>query len=98
MARTLDWGELKTGTIAFAVVAAIAIFILFFARVGALHGDKSNIYVLTQDAEGVLEGTEVWLSGQKVGLVKDLHFRPPSTDTLQRLTIHTEILSDKCIS
>lgn len=95
MARSLDWRELKTGTIAFAVLTGIVVFILFFARVGALRGDKSNIYVLTQDAEGVLEGTEVWLSGQKIGLVKDLHFRPPSSDTLQRLAIHTEILSDK---
>ncbi|MEO5509816.1 MAG: MlaD family protein, partial [Longimicrobiales bacterium] len=95
MARSLDWRELKTGTIAFAVLSAIVIFILFFARVGALHGDKSTIYVLTQDAEGVLEGTEVWLSGQKIGLVKDLHYRAPSTDTLQRLVIHTDILSDR---
>ena len=95
MARTLEWRDLKTGTIAFAVLTALVLFILIFARVGALHGDKSDIYVLTQDAEGVLEGTEVWLSGQKIGLVKDLHYRPANTDTMQRLAIHTEILSER---
>src|SRR4029078_10704597 len=51
------------------------------------------IAVVAADARGVLSGTEVWLSGQKVGLVKDVHFRPPSTDTLERLAIHLEILS-----
>jgi phospholipid/cholesterol/gamma-HCH transport system substrate-binding protein len=61
--------------------------------VGALHGDTTNIYVVADDAPGVLSGTEVWLSGQKVGLVKDVHFRPPSTDTLERLAIHLEILT-----
>jgi phospholipid/cholesterol/gamma-HCH transport system substrate-binding protein len=95
MSRTLEWRELKTGTVALAVIIALVVSILLFARVGALHGDKSNIYVLTQDAEGVLEGTEVWLSGQKIGLVKDIHFRPVDSDTLQRLAIHTEILSNR---
>lgn len=95
MARTLQWSQLKTGTIAFVGLVVLVLSILLFARVGALHGDKSDIFVLTQDAEGVLEGTEVWLSGQKVGLVKDIHFRPISTDTAQRLALHAEILNDR---
>ena len=95
MARELRWTELKTGLIAFAVLFTLVVSILLFARVGALRGDKADIYVLSQDADGVLEGTEVWLSGQKVGLVKDIHFRPVSTDTFERLAIHTEILKDK---
>lgn len=95
MARPLEWRELKTGTVALAVLVSVIFGVLFFARVGALHGDKSNVYVLTQEADGVLEGTEVWLSGQKIGLVKDIHFRSISTDTVERLAIHTEILSDR---
>jgi ABC-type transporter Mla subunit MlaD len=93
MSRNLQWRELKTGIIAFAVIVGGALSILFFARVGALHGDTTDIYVVTDDAPGVLAGTEVWLSGQKVGLVKDIHFRPPTTDTLERLAIHLKILS-----
>ena len=93
MARTLAWRELKVGAISFAVIVALVLSILLFARVGALHGDTTNIYVVADDAPGVLSGTEVWLSGQKVGLVKDVHFRPPSTDTLERLAIHLEILT-----
>lgn len=93
MSRTLAWRDLKVGAISFAVIVTLVLSILLFARVGALHGDTTNIYVVADDAPGVLSGTEVWLSGQKVGLVKDVHFRPPSTDTLERLAIHLEILS-----
>jgi len=45
-------------------------------------------------AAGVLAGTEVWLGGKKEGLVKDVTFRPPSPDTLERLVIKTEILQE----
>ncbi|MEO8192427.1 MAG: MlaD family protein [Gemmatimonadales bacterium] len=95
MARNLEWRELKVGGIAFAVLISLAVSILLFARVGALHGDTSNIYVLTDDAPGVLNGTEVWLSGEKIGAVKDVHFRPITTDTLRRLAIHTEVFTGR---
>src|SRR5215217_3211070 len=95
MARNLAWRDLKTGVVAFATIVALALGILLFARVGALHGDTTNIYVVTDDAPGVLDGTEVWLSGQKIGLVRDVHFRSVRTDTLQRLAIHLQILSDR---
>jgi phospholipid/cholesterol/gamma-HCH transport system substrate-binding protein len=93
MARTLAWRDLKVGVISLTLIITLVLSILLFARVGALHGDTTNIYVVADDAPGVLSGTEVWLSGQKVGLVKDVHFRPPSSDTLERLAIHLEILS-----
>lgn len=95
MARTLHWRELSTGLIAIAAVAAVVVGTLFFARVGAIRGDKSTLYVLTDDVKGVLPGTEVWLSGEKVGLVKRVRFRSANTDTLQRLAIQAEILADK---
>jgi phospholipid/cholesterol/gamma-HCH transport system substrate-binding protein len=93
MSRNLAWRDLKTGTIAFFAIVGLAMSILLFARVGALHGDTTNIYVVTDDAPGVLNGTEVWLSGTKVGLVRDIHFRPVTTDTSQRLAIHLQVLT-----
>lgn len=95
MARDLEWRNLKTGIVAFAAIVGGALSILLFAKVGALHGDTAEIYVVTDDAPGVLEGTEVWLSGQKVGLVRDIHFRSVATDTTERLAIHLEILADR---
>src|SRR5215212_6409899 len=93
MARSVAWRDLKVGVVASAAIVTLVVSILLFARVGALHGDTTNIYVVADDAPGVLSGTEVWLSGAKIGLVKDVHFRPITTDTLERLAIHLEILS-----
>jgi phospholipid/cholesterol/gamma-HCH transport system substrate-binding protein len=82
------------GIVAAAVIGLVTVLILLFARVGALHGKKVTLYVVTDDASGVLAGTEVWLSGEKEGLVKDIKFRPASVDTLERLLIVTEVLKD----
>jgi hypothetical protein len=94
MPRQLHWGELTGGIIAVAVIAVLIIVILLFARVGQLHGKKVTLYVVTDEAAGVLPGTEVWLAGQKRGMVKEVSFRPPSTDTLERLLIRTEFLAE----
>lgn len=95
MAREIRWTELRIGVIAVMAIAATVLSILVFARVGALHGDTATLYVVTDNAVGVLPGTEVWLSGQKVGLVKAVRFRSTSTDTTERLAIETEILADQ---
>lgn len=92
MSRDHRWSELKVGIISGAVIAAIVIGVLVFARVGALHGDRSHLVVLTDHAPGVLPGTEVWLAGEKIGLVDKISFRPVSADTSKRLMIRTEIL------
>lgn len=95
MARKIHWTELRVGLIAAAALAGFVLFIMLFARVGALHGKKATLFVVTADATGVLKGTEVWLSGQKIGLVSDVRFRPTSADTSERLVIETEILADR---
>jgi hypothetical protein len=92
MPRQLHWRELTAGIIAVAAIAVLVMVTLVFARVGGLHGDKVTLYVVTDAATGVLKGTEVWLSGQEAGLVKDVSFRATSTDTLERLIIRTELL------
>ena len=51
--------------------------------------------MVTGDATGVLKGTEVWLSGQKIGLVRDVRFRSSSADTAERLIVEAEILTDR---
>jgi len=92
MPHHLHWRELKGGIVAVAVIAVIVFSIFAFARVGGLHGKKVTLYVVTDEAPGVLAGTEVWLAGEKDGLVKDISFRPPGTDTLERLLIKTQFL------
>jgi ABC-type transporter Mla subunit MlaD len=94
MPRQIHWRELTGGIIAVAVIAVLAVVTLVFARVGGLHGKKVTLYVLVEEATGVRKGTEVWLAGQKEGLVKGVSFRSASTDTLERLIIKTEFLEE----
>lgn len=94
MARQLHWRELTSGIVFAAVIGGVVVLTFLFARVGALHGKKVTLYVVADDATGVLSGTEVWLGGMKEGLVTDVSFRPPSTDTLERVLITTQLLKD----
>jgi hypothetical protein len=80
--------------IAAAAIATVTVAVLLFARVGGLHGKKVTLYVATDEASGVLSGTEVWLAGEKEGLVKDIKFRPATVPESQRLLITTEFLSE----
>lgn len=92
MPRHLHWTDLRGGMISAVAVVALVLATLFFARVGALHGRKVTLYVLADDATGVLAGTEVWLAGKHSGSVTGVSFRL-SADTVDRLLIKTEFLA-----
>jgi phospholipid/cholesterol/gamma-HCH transport system substrate-binding protein len=93
MARRLTWSDVRGGLIAcVAIVVAIA-GIFKFSHVGALHGDTFALHALVAEARGVTKGSEVWLSGQKIGKITNIYFRPPgAADTTQRIAIDMEIL------
>jgi phospholipid/cholesterol/gamma-HCH transport system substrate-binding protein len=94
MSSRVRWNELRIGLLSLAGIILAVLGILLFARVGALHGDTKQLYVTVDHAPGVLKGTDVWLLGRKVGLVKNITFRPITVDTLQRVAIETEILAE----
>lgn len=91
MARDTSWKNLKVGVISAAGIAALVAGIFLFARIGAIRGDKFRLHVLTGDATGVLKGTEVWLSGQKIGLVTDVAYLSTSVPVADRLVVNMEI-------
>ncbi|HEY6830247.1 MAG TPA: MlaD family protein, partial [Gemmatimonadaceae bacterium] len=74
------------------VVLTLAALIMIYGRVGSLRGKTYQIYVTTDAARGVIRGTEVWLDGQKVGLVKNVDFRAASASVKERLVLSLEIL------
>ena len=80
--------------IAAAVIAALTVAVLLFARVGGLHGKKVTLYVVTAEAPGVLAGTEVWLAGQKEGVVENVSFRRATVPGSERILIRTEFLKE----
>ena len=90
--RRLRWRNLALGVASAVVVLAVAILILVYGRVGTLRGKTFQIYVTTDAARGVIRGTDVWLDGQKVGLVKNVDFRPASTSSKERLVLSLEIV------
>jgi hypothetical protein len=92
MAHRLGWKQLSIGIIALAVLAGAAVAILTFGRVGTLRGKKFRLYVATDAARGVIRGTEVWLDGQRVGLVKGVGFRPAGAPAKERLVIALDVL------
>ncbi|HEU4995287.1 MAG TPA: MlaD family protein [Gemmatimonadaceae bacterium] len=91
MAPRVSWSSILPGLIALTAVLLIAAGILMFGGVGRIRGATIRLFVATNQARGVMRGTEVWIAGQKVGQVKDIAFRPPSTDTASRLLIETRV-------
>ncbi len=95
MARQFSWSDVRGGLIATAVIVVFAFIILKFSRVGALHGDTLQVYALVSEARGVTPGSEVWLSGQKVGKITRISFRPAaSSDTSRRILIEMKVLAE----
>jgi hypothetical protein len=94
MTRAGSWKDLWLGSVVLALAGAGAAAVLAFARVGALRGDTVRLYAVTPHARGILPGSEVWLAGRKVGLVRSVGFRPPSTDTSLRVILALDVLAD----
>jgi phospholipid/cholesterol/gamma-HCH transport system substrate-binding protein len=93
MARRLSWSDVRGGLLACLVIGVVAVAILTFMRVGAMHGDTFPLYALVGEARGVTKGSEVWLSGQKIGKVADIRFRSPEVaDTTTRLLVELEVM------
>ena len=81
MPSRLPWRKLRPGLAALFAVVLVALAIVKFAGVGTIHGRTIRVYVVSDQANGVMRGTEVWLAGQRIGLVTDVAFVAPSNDT-----------------
>lgn len=92
MAEVTRWRELTIGLIGLAAIVLIVIGVLMFARIGGIRGEKVTVYVAADATGGLLEGGEVYLSGKRVGKIESITFRPPSTDTTERLLIRAAVL------
>jgi hypothetical protein len=92
MARHSHWKDLGIGIAAACGILAGAFVILVYGRVGVLHGRKFTLHVTTDAARGVIRGTDVWLDGQKVGVVTGVAFQAPSAPPSERLVMTLSVL------
>ena len=90
--RALRWRHLLPGAITLGVILVTTAATLKYARIGSLHGDTVRYYASFASARNVMGGTEVWISGAKVGRVNNVHFAPPTTDTSSRVIVEFEVL------
>ena len=80
------------GGLALLVLALLVIGVMKYARVGGVRGDTVRLFATTAEARGIIGGTtEVWLLGQKVGVVTDVDFRSVGVDTTHRLLLELEL-------
>ena len=94
MPPRLTWRNLIPGVIALAILAAVSVSVVLFGGVGKVRGETVRIHILTDQAHGLMQGSEVWLDGQKAGAVADVGFRPASADTLHRVVIAADVRED----
>ncbi|HKO14731.1 MAG TPA: MlaD family protein [Gemmatimonadaceae bacterium] len=92
MPRHTRWSDLLVGLVALGAIVALSVIVLVFARIGAMHGDTFQLYASVGAARGVIHGTEVWLAGQKVGIVKEVRALTPSAQPQAQLLIVMDVL------
>lgn len=79
-------------TLALIVLAVGAV--LRYARVGALRGEATRVYVAAPEARGIAPGSDVWLNGRKVGMVHDVRFADATVPLARRVVLELELLEE----
>ena len=93
MAEVTRWRELTVGLIGLAAIVITVVAVLKFAEIGGVRGKKVTLSVVADETGGLMEGGEVYLAGKKVGNIESVTFRPPSTDTTERILIEAAVLA-----
>src|SRR6476661_5934867 len=91
--KALRWRSVSGGIAALAVLVALIFVVFRYARTGQLRGDKFRLYVAVPDASNLLNGSEVWLNGQRVGTVTRIDFAPATVPKDIRVVIATDVLT-----
>jgi len=80
--------------VAVVVLTGLTLFVVLYARAGALHGSQFRLFAAAPDADNLRRGSEVWLDGQRVGTVKAIAFNHPAAPIPRRVVIAMDVLSE----
>jgi hypothetical protein len=92
--KKLRWRSVIGGIAAVVLLTGGTLFIIVYARAGALHGSRFRLFAAAPDASNLRRGSEVWLDGQRVGTVRAIAFNQPSAPIPVRIVIAMDVLSD----
>jgi hypothetical protein len=87
----IRWRSLGPGLLTLGVLIAAPVAATLAHRIG---NRVIRVYVATDDATGVIRGTEVWDSGERIGEVERTTLRPVTVDTSQRVLVRIAIPRD----
>ena len=91
MPARLQWRNVIPGLIAVAILAALVAGIMIFGGVGRIPGEKKQVLVVAGHARGLINGSDVWLGGQQIGVVEQMRFLNPTADSQARLLIVAKV-------
>lgn len=91
MAKPVTWKSLRLGLLVLVGFVLLPVVVIYAPGIGR---PTTELYVATDDATGVIRGTEVWLSGERIGQVEETGLRPVSIDTAQRVLVRVTIDKD----
>lgn len=92
MSSRLSWRQVIPGLIAVAILTGLVVSVVSFGGVGKLHGAKQEVLIVTAHARGLINGSDVWLAGQKIGTVERMDFLPPTADSQARLLLVARVM------
>ena len=94
MPARLSWRHVIPGLIALAIMAGTVVAVMMFSGVGTIRGDTQKLFIATGHARGLINGSEVWLAGQKIGIVEEMGFMPLTADSSSRLLVIATVMQD----
>lgn len=92
--KQLRWHSVIGGIVAVVVLTGLTLFIVLYARAGALHGSQFRLFAAAPDASDLRRGSEVWLDGQRVGTVRAIAFNKAAAPIALRVVIAMDVLSE----
>ena len=92
--RDIRWRDLARGVAIMFLIALSAMLILTRIGLGNMPGHKFTFFALTEQARGILRGSNVWIAGTKVGTVSDVHFLKADPGSEGRVLLELSVLEE----
>lgn len=86
------WRHLLPGVAFLAFIVTSVVLVLVYAEIGGVRGTTIPVYAAFGEARDIIPNTEVWLNGERIGVVRSVRFRPPGSAVAQRIMVHLELL------